>query len=599
MAVSSWQNFACLIVSSADCRPLTAYCFMRRSFFCSFLIAAVCAASIFAQQNAVSQLPSGEPFKIASGTSFSASVPAQAKENVFPKAEPIPGETVSNDFAAALDVIRKNYVDGKKLDYNELTKSSLTAMLRTLDPHSNYFDSAEYDEMLTEQQSEYYGIGATIVNYQRGGAFDTFVTSTFPDSPAARAGLRYGDKVVSVNGEAMAGKSSADVRDKVRGKKGTIVRITVERGDTRKVETVEIRRNRVAQPSIPDAYLLRGNIGYIDFSEGFNYTTLEEFNVALADLREQGMTALVLDIRENPGGILEQAVRVAEKFLPAGNTIVTQRGRFPIDNRVWKSGNRQPETLPLVVLVNDGSASASEILAGALQDYDRALVVGENTFGKGLVQSVINLPYGSGLTLTTAKYYTPSGRSIQRDYSNGNLYDYFNHKVVLTEAERNNLASKTVTGRKVFGGDGITPDETVKNPDFSETENSLIDPLFFFAREVAGGRVKGFENYKASGQIEYGHRVRPSDYPVTDELFDAFARFVKTEKSWEFLTKRLDAEKSFIKLRLRLNLTTAAFGGVAANQVLIEQDRQVAKAVEALPRAEQLASAARKVTLHK
>ncbi len=360
------------------------------------------------------------------------------------------------------------------------------------------------------------------------------------------------------------------------------------------METIEIRRNRVPQPSIPDAYLLRQGIGYVDMSEGFNYTTLDELNVALEDLREQGMKTLILDLRENPGGILEQAVHIAEKFLPAGNTIVTQRGRSAIDNRTWKSANNRAENLPMVVLVNDGSASASEIVAGALQDYDRALIVGENTFGKGLVQSVINLPYGSGLTLTTAKYYTPSGRSIQRDYSNGNLYDYFNHKVVLSEKEKNNLASKTVTGRKIYGGDGITPDEMVKNSTLNQTQTALVDPLFFFAREAASGRVKGFENYKISGQIQFGHRVRPSDFPVGDDFFAAFKQFVAANDGWKIPNEKLDAEKSYIKSRLRFNLATVAFGTVAANQILIEEDLQVAKAVEALPRAAQLASAARK-----
>ncbi len=566
---------------------------MRRNLFHFFVIFAFGASSVFAQQQAISQLPDGDPFKIASGSSFSASVP-QTGENVLKGSNSIGGEIISDDFAAALEVIRNNYVDGKQIDFNDLTKSSLTAMLRTLDPHSNYFDSTEFADLLTDQQSEYFGIGASIVNFQKGGTFDTFVTSTFPESPAFRAGLRFGDKILAVNGEPVSGKTSAFVRDKVRGKKGTTAKITVERAATLKIETIEIRRNRVPQPSIPDAYLLRQNVGYVDMSEGFNYTTLEELNAALADLHEQGMTSLVLDLRENPGGILEQAVRVAEKFLSAGTTIVSQRGRFPIDNRIWKSNNNRAENLPLVVLVNDNSASASEIVAGAFQDFDRALIIGENTFGKGLVQSVINLPYNSGLTLTTAKYYTPSGRSIQRDYSKGNLYDYFNHKTALTDAEKNNLASKTVTGRRVFGGDGITPDEIVKNTVLNQTQIALLDSLFFFSREIAGGRVKNFENYKISGQIEFGKRIRSADFAVTDELYAAFANYVGAEKHRTLSADKIAAEKAFIKLRLRFNLATAAFGSVAANQVLIEEDSQVAKAVQALPRAGQLASAARK-----
>ncbi len=565
---------------------------MKKAFLFLLTVSAFGAIAVFPQIKPVAaQMPDYEPFKIARGSLFSASVP---QASVASRPSQINGEAISADFAAALEIIGKNYVGGRRLNYGELTKASLTAMLRTLDPHSNYFDSNEYENLLTDQQSEYFGIGATIVNYRKGDVFNTFVTSVFPDSPAFKAGLRFGDKILTVGGKKVSGENSADVRDKVRGKKGTIAKLTVERAATGKIEAVEIRRSRVPQPSIPDAYLLRRNVGYIDMSEGFNYTTLDELNVALADLHGQGMKSLILDLRENPGGILDQAVHVAEKFLPAGSTVVTQRGRLPIDNRTWQSNTKSVETVPLVLLVNEGSASASEIVAGAMQDYDRALIIGENTFGKGLVQSVINLPYGAGLTLTTAKYYTPSGRSIQRDYSNGNLYDYFNHKVSLTETEKNNSANKTITGRKIFGGNGITPDETIKNPELTQMQTALLDPLFFFAAEIANGRVKNFESYRTNGQINYGHRLRTADFPVTDELLGAFADYLGADKNWGSLKAGSATQQTFIKSRLRYNLATAAFGSVTANQVLIEEDLQIAKAVEALPRAEQLASNARK-----
>ena len=562
---------------------------MRRKLF--NLTAFIVFAANAAHAQSISQLPpAAEPFKIASGSSFTASVPSNAAAPLKSSVQ-IKSEKVTDDYAEALEIIGENYVGGKRLDYNELTKSALTAMLRTLDPHSNYFDQTEYGDLLTDQQSEYFGIGATIVNYRKNGVTDTFVTSVFPDSPAFRAGLRFGDKMVSVNGTAVSGETSAEVRDRVRGKKGTTVKIIVERAQTNRLETVEIRRSRVPQPSIPDAYLLRRNIGYIDLSEGFNYTTLDELNVALADLHEQGMKSLILDLRDNPGGILDQAVRVAEKFLPAGNTVLTQRGKLPIDNKTWKSVNDSAEKVPLVLLVNGGSASASEIVAGAMQDHDRALIIGEKTFGKGLVQSVINLPYGAGLTLTTAKYYTPSGRSIQRDYSGGSTYDYFNHKISLSESDKNNLASRTDTGRKIFGGDGIAPDETIGATELTHAQTRLLDPLFFFAREIVGGRVKNFENYRTNGKIEFGRRIRTTDFPVTDELCQAFQSYLDAE--WKDLNVSGNSQKDFIKSRLRYNLAAAAFGSVAANQVLIESDRQIAGAIEALPKAEQLASNAR------
>jgi carboxyl-terminal processing protease len=562
---------------------------MKRNLIWALMFLTFGLGSVYSQtdKNAVSQLPEVEPFKIGRGSSFSASSPRSSEYKST-------RENISQDFSEAMKIIRENYVAGKQVDFNELTKSSITAMLRTLDPHSNYFDAQEYQELLTDQRSEYFGIGATIVNYGQGGEIETYVVSTFPDSPALRAGLRFGDKILTVDGEKMSGNSSSVVRDKVRGRKGTIVRLTVERADTRKIEAVEIRRNRVPQPSIPDAYLLRQNIGYIDLSAGFNYTTSEELTVALGDLRAQGMNGLILDLRDNPGGILEQAVRVAEKFIPKGEIIVSQRGRFSIDNRTWKSTNTNPEKIPLVILVNENSASASEIVAGALQDYDRALVIGEKTFGKGLVQSIINLPSGSGLTLTTAKYYTPTGRSIQRDYEHTNLYDYYNHKNGLSEKEKSKSATRTIAGRVVYGGDGIEPDETVKSTEFTQTQSSLLDPIFFFARDLSSGRLRGFENFRLNLPVKYGQRIRPNSFEVSDEMFSVFKSFVLNNKNLNFSAGQIENEKAYISSRIRYHLATANFGVVAANQVLIEDDPQISKAVEALPRALQLAKSAEK-----
>ena len=459
--------------------------------------------------------------------------------------------------------------------------------LRSLDPHSNYFDQAEWKDLLDEQRSGYTGIGATIANFDKGGVTDTFVLSTFPGSPAFKAQLRYGDKIVAIDGEKMSGKGSDFVRDHIRGANGTILRLTVERVATNRIETLEIRRNCVPQPSIPDAYMLRPGIGYIALSEGFNYTTADEFDYAMAELKRAGMRSLVLDLRGNGGGIVDQAVKVAEKFLPAGTLILTQRGRTRIDNRVWRSANTAAETMPLVVLVNEETASASEIVAGAFQDDDRAMIVGEKTFGKGLVQSVIDLPSSTGLTLTTARYLTPSGRSIQRDYSKMDLYDYFNH-TGQTAAAGAYFEARTITDRKVYGGDGILPDENIKTDEITAAQAALLDPMFFFAREVVSGRIASQEAYREM-PVMFGKRVTPSDFAYNETLSTAFHDFIKANSTWKIDDRTLQSEAAFIKVRLRYNIITASFGSVSADQVLIEDDPQVAKAVETLPRAGQLA----------
>ncbi len=565
--------------------------------FCVFSTTFSQTTKTFKNHNNPIVKPNADPFVMEKGKLFSASRKSRPQPKDFansPQAIEIERETAVGDFIDALEIIRENYVDAKTIDYNELAKSSISAMLRTLDPHSNYYDSTEYQELLSDQKSEYVGIGCTIVNYASNGITDTYVTSTYPDSSAFRAGLRFGDKIVAVNGEKMSNQESANVRDKIRGPKGTSIRITVEKASDKRLETIEVKRTIIAQPSIPDAYLLRQGVGYVELTNGFNYTTFDELNVAYRDLQEQGMISLIIDLRDNPGGILDQAVKVAGKFLQNGQVVVTQKGRFEIDNRTLRALNKSSENIPLVVLVDEGSASASEIVAGALQDHDRALIIGEKTFGKGLVQSVIDLPTGSGLTLTTAKYYTPSGRLIQRDYSGVGTYDYFSHKVKISQTE----ASKTDTGRTVYSGDGITPDESINQINLTATQINLLDPIFFFTREIVNGRIQGFDEYKITRPIQYGHRIRPSDFPATNELLLSFQNFLNRNKLSDITAEQFESNKKFILTRLRYNLATAAFGNVAANQVLIENDLQVAKGIDALPRAQNLALAARK-TLQK
>ena len=526
-----------------------------------------------------------EPFNLKSGSSFSAS----GGNGGFDSTDRLVPSRIAAEILEAEEIIRRSHVEGPKITLNDLTKSTLDGALKTLDPHSNYFDPAEWKEMLDEEQSSYSGIGASIASYELSGERSTYILATFPGSAAAKAQLHYGDKIVAVNGERHFGKESDVVRDKLRGTDGTIVRVTVLRSATNREETVSLRRGPVPQPSIPDAYMLRPGVGYVALTEGFNYTTNDEFNASLRSLKSQGMRSLVLDLRGNPGGIVDQAVKVVEKFLPAQTLIVTQKGRSRLDNRVWRSTNVNPETMPLVVLVDENSASASEIVAGALQDQDRALIVGEKTFGKGLVQSVLDLPGRSGLTLTTARYLTPSGRSIQRDYSTIGLYDYYNHTSTAAAIDKPYFEARTVTDRKVFGGDGILPDEIAKSPEMTIRQISLLDSMFFFVKEAVNGRVAGFTSPPQGIKAGSGKRLVPSDFPETAALTAAFSGFLRSHPEFNISSEIARSENSFITLRLRYELAIAFYGSVSAGQVLIEDDAQAAKAVEALPRAAQLA----------
>ena len=502
---------------------------------------------------------------------------------------------VERDFNEALKMIEEQYVDGQKLNYNDVFKSSIIGMLRSLDPHSNYYDKEEFDELKTDQRSEYFGIGASIQNYVHGDQTDTYITATFEGSPAARAGLRYGDRIVEVDGVKMTGKTSLEVRDKIRGPRNSTVKLTLERAADKRIEKVDIVRDAVPQPSIPDAYMLKPGVGYIDMTRGFNYTTTDELLDTLERLHAKGMTSLVLDLRNNPGGFLDQAIHVAEVFLRNGQLILTQKGRNGFRDNTYESRNSAPDLTPLVILVNENTASASEIVAGAMQDHDRALIVGQTTFGKGLVQSIIPLEYGAGLTLTSAKYYTPSGRLIQRDYSNGDFYDYYTHGAGIGREPKADTTKpvgpekKTDTGRAVYGGGGISPDESVNPRTVNLTQRRLLSPTFAFTRELVNGRIHGFESSKIAG-INYRGELQSDEFTITDAMFKAFRDFVTADPGFKVTPAMVDRNRAFIELELRFNLATAAYGRVMGDRVFITMnDPQVAKAVDVLPKARDLA----------
>jgi len=507
------------------------------------------------------------------------------------------GSTIKSDLNEALSVIQSNYIDGRKLDYNTIFKSSISGMLSVLDPHSTYFDPIEYASFRTEQRSEYFGIGATIEDLREGNDVNTYIRATFPDSPAARAGLRYGDRITAVDGTSMVGKTYPEVRKFLLGPRGTTVKVTVERPATKQSETVNIVRDAVSLPSIAQAYMLHPGVGYVAMTGGFNLTTADEFDQALKFLHGKGMNMLVLDLRGNRGGLLIQAVRVANTFLQRGQMIVSQKGRFRDSSQSYAAVNETPDSVAVVVLVNGETASAAEIVAGALQDHDRALIVGETTFGKGLVQFPFQLDYDSALLLTIAKYYTPSGRLIQRDYSNGGFYNYYFPGGLA--ADKNNQAnpqsgpeSHTDTGRAVYGGGGISPDEVVKPGTISAAERHLRDLLFAFSLDLTAGKVAAFEDYKVQRAIEFDHDLEDNDYPVTDNLFRALKKFATDKPIFKVTADQLDKSRTYAERQLRYNILSAAYGYRTATQVFNDGDPQIARAVDAMPRARELAQAA-------
>ncbi|MDT7809581.1 MAG: carboxyl-terminal processing protease, partial [Acidobacteriota bacterium] len=427
---------------------------------------------------------------------------------------------LETSYKEALSVIAENYVD--EVDYEKANEAALQGMLWTLDPHSNFFSAAEYARLLQDQESRFTGIGVSILRHRDG----VYVQTPIEGTPAAKAGLRFGDRIVEVDGKDARDWTTQAVSKAVRGPEGEPVTIKIERAGSQAPLFFTIKRGSVPQPSIRIAFMIRPGVGYVGLTGGFTHTTSDELAQALETLNGQGMQQLILDLRNNPGGLLDQAIKVASHFVPRGRAVVSVRSRDEESNREYKNVFYDPVNYPLVVLTNGNSASASEIVAGAIQDHGRGLIVGETTFGKGLVQRIFNLPYGAGLTLTTAKYYTPYGRLIQRSYAGGSLYDYYTHHTEAdlaprqpanpnvpatspnspTNASTPNVptpqptpaptpsgpAIKTAGGRVFYGGGGITPDYEVKPLEVGTPARARIyEEAFYFARQLAGGQVAG------------------------------------------------------------------------------------------------------------
>lgn len=518
-------------------------------------------------------------------------------------------DEIEKDYNEAVATITSNY--SGDIDHERATQAAIQGMLSTLDPHSAYFPYSEFKKLKEDQDSRFYGIGVTIVRHRDG----VYIQSAVEGTPAGKLGLKYGDRILEVDGKDARDWSSEQVSKNVRGGLGEPVTIKVERAGSEAPQYFTIVRDAVPLPTIRNAYIIRPGTGYIGLTGGFQRSSDEELAKAMKRLSEQGMRQLILDLRGNPGGLLDQAIGVASEFLPRGQVVVSVKGRTEYsDPIIYKSTGSDPASLPLVILINRNTASASEIVAGAIQDHGRGLIVGETSFGKGLVQRIFQLPFNTGLTLTTARYYTPYGRSLQRDYSSGSLYDYYtrhdaaesqpsgatvpsNLEAPLalaspTPHSHTGPAVQTAVGRVFYGGGGITPDIEVKELAATPVRLRIAEAAFHFTRHLAAGIVPGLDSYKVE-KVQYGKNARATDFPITDRVVEGFRNFVRTRPDFQVQPAQIDAELDFAKLRLRQEIITASFSNDAGARILLDSDAQVLRALEALPDAKRLADNAR------
>ena len=516
-------------------------------------------------------------------------------------------DEIEKDYNEAITTITSNY--SGDIDFERATQAAIQGMLSTLDPHSSYFSYTEFRKLKEDQDSRFFGIGVTIVQHRDG----VYVQSAVEGTPAARLGLRYGDRILEVDGKDAREWSSEQVSKNVRGGKGEPVTIKVDRPGAEQPMNFTIIRDSVPLPTIRNAYIIRPGTGYIGLTGGFQRSSDDELREAMKKLGSQGMRQLILDLRGNPGGLLDQAIDVASEFLPRGLVVVSVKGRTEYSEPiVYKSNGAEPATVPLVVLINRNTASASEIVAGAIQDHGRGLIVGETSFGKGLVQRIFQLPFNTGLTLTTARYYTPYGRSLQRDYSSGSLYDYYTrHEGGDDQAQpsaspdHRNLESPlalasptphpntgpavtTAAGRVFYGGGGITPDIEVREPANTPGRLRIAEAAFHFTRQLSAGQVATLESYRVE-RVQYGKNPRPNDFPISDRVVEAFREFVRTHPDFQVTSAEIEEELEFAKLRLRQEIITAGFSNDAGARVLLDSDVQIIRALDALPDARRLA----------
>ncbi|HEV2445784.1 MAG TPA: S41 family peptidase [Candidatus Sulfopaludibacter sp.] len=465
---------------------------------------------------------------------------------------------------SAYALIEKNFADPVSSE-KAFYQGAIPGMLHTLDPHSNFVDPAEWREMQRRMKAAYYGVGMEIT--EDNGK--VVVTRPFPGSPAWRGDLRRGDVISAVDGKDTTGMSSANVADMLRGPRGTQVRITVKREGAPDYISTEVTRGEI-ETSIVDAFWLKPGTVYLKIDSFEAQNVARDVEADLAKLGEQNVTGMVFDLRGNPGGLVNEAVAVAGRFLRDRQVVVSHRGRAEAEQVFTAHAVPAAQKYPIVVLVDSRSASAAEIVSGALQDHDRAWLMGDTTFGKGLVQAQFPLSEGA-LLLTIAHYYTPSGRLIQRDYSNRSFFDYYYAR---HDAPNMSDLKATDSGRKVYGGGGITPDEKYPSTHYSAFQRRLAPITFVFFH---------FGNQYFNGRKP----TLPADWQPDEDVMNQFKAFIKTQKI-DFTEAEWNTDKEWIRGEIRYELYFRAFDKTTADRARWMDDPEVKKGVENLPKAQSL-----------
>lgn len=469
-------------------------------------------------------------------------------------------------FSSVLALVESHYaVDLNSEDI--MFHGAIPRMLRSLDPHSSFFSPDAFKQLREDQKGHYAGVGMQI-GPRNGG---TVVIAPFPRTPAYRAGLRPGDVIVKVDGKDVDGLELNEVARRLRGQVNTSVQISVDRRGSEELLVFEVTRAKIPRPSVPTAFKIRPDVGFVRI-DTFNENTGRELDAALAKIKVEKLNGLILDLRGNRGGLLSEGVRVSDRFLEKGQTIVSHHGRSSQERLYSVRRGNGGRSYPMVVMVDCNSASASEIVAGALQDHDRALIVGSSTFGKGLVQTVYTLSEASGLALTTARYYTPSGRLIQRRYDGISMLEYYSNPCSEGYRPQRDGVRLTDKGRRVFAGGGIEPDiefEARRGNDFQWT----------LSRRYA------IETFAQDYSRE--HADLKAGWDVTDEVLADFRFFLEGE-GIKIDGEDFEANRDYLQRSIKREVYNSTFDIEEGQRVYYELDPDVQRAIDALPRARQL-----------